>query len=340
MIIAFTRQLYVLIKAGIPLLKALQIIYSQLPEGRFKDNIELVVDDIQEGKSLSEALSTCPKYFSLFYINMIKAAEVSGNLVGILKELSQHLIQHRRVTRQIQAAFMYPTVVLVIAVLILALLLMFVLPVFVRVFEDLGGNLPATTLFLIELSQFVRNWGWLFLILGTALIISTILFSSKTSRGRYISNLVIWHIPLFGKLVKTAETGRFCRTLGTLLSSGVTLTKALEVLRETTQGVLFHRAIEYIQDSVEEGRSLSAAMEETNIFNLTLVRLIQMGEESGKITELFLDAAEDYEEEVSFAIAGLLSLLEPALIVIMGGIVGFIIVSLFFPILTISGLVK
>lgn len=340
MVIAFTRQLYVLIKAGIPILKALQIIFSQLPDGKFKDSIELVIADIQEGKSFSEALSSSPRFFSLFYLNMIKASEVSGNLVGILKELSQHLIQNRRISRQVQSAFMYPALILIVTIVILTVLLMFVLPVFTRIFTDLGGKLPPMTVFLILLSKFITQWGWLFLLLVILAVGAAILVYHKTTGGKRLFNIIGWRLPLFGRLVKTIEIGRFCRTLGTLLSSGVILLKALDVLLETTQSALLQQALEEIKYKVEQGKTLSSAMEETNIFSLTLVRMIQVGEESGKIAELFQDAAEDYEDEVSFVVTGLLSLLEPVLIVVMGVIVGFVVVSLFFPIFTISGAIK
>jgi len=339
MIIPFTRQLYTLIKTGIPLLKALEIISAQLPSGKFKAGINTIIHDIQEGKSFSEALSASPRYFSLFYINMIKAAEVSGNLTGILKELSQHLVNSRRITRQVQAAFAYPILLLLISALILIGLLMFVLPVFMRIFQDLGGSLPPTTLFLIWLSKFTIRWGWLFLVMGM-LATGTLIVLYRRTNAKYAINAFIWRIPLFGTVSKTMDIGRFCRTLGTLLSSGVTLVKTMEVLYDTTSSVLLQSALEDIRYKVEQGKSLSGAMEETGIFPLTLVRMIQVGEETGKIGDLFLEVAGDYEEEVTFIVTGLLSLLEPVLIVIMGGIVGFIVVSLFFPIFTLSGLVK
>lgn len=340
MVISFTRQLYILIKAGIPLLKALQIICLQLPPGKFKNNVEVIIQNIQEGKSLSESLQNSPKFFSLFFINMIKAAEVSGNLTGILKELSTHFIQQRRITRQVQAAFMYPILVLVIAITILIFLFMYVIPVFVRIFEDLGGTLPPTTLFLIGLSRFTVRWGWLFLTLLATIIAAITFLYCKSPYVRKLINIIVWHIPLFGKITRTLEIGRFCRTLGTLLSSGVTLAKCLDVLIETTPGVLLCESLGYIRSKVEQGESLSLSMEETGVFPLTLVKMIQVGEESGKITDIFLDAAQDYEDEVSFAVSGLLSLLEPVLIVVMGVIVGFIVVALFFPIFTISTLAR
>lgn len=340
MVISFTRQLYILIKAGIPLLKALQIIAQQLPSGKFKNTVEAVVQDIHEGKSFSESLGNTSGFFSLFYVNMIKAAEVTGNLTGILKDLSENLIRQRRIVRQVQSAFMYPILVLVVCIFILVALLMVVIPVFTRIFADLGGTLPPATLFLIGLSKATTKWGWLILLL-IATIIAAIVFASKKSQYvRKIINIVAWYAPIFGKISMTIEIGRFCRTLGTLLSSGVTLVKGLDVLIETTPGVLVRSALENIRVKVEQGDTLSAAMEETKIFPLTLVKMIQVGEESGKIADLFLDAAEDYEDEVSYAVTGLLSLLEPVLIVVMGGIVGFIVIALFFPIFTISSLVK
>ncbi|MFH0913076.1 MAG: type II secretion system F family protein [Candidatus Omnitrophota bacterium] len=339
MVIPFTRQLYTLIKTGIPLLKALQIIVVQLPVGKFRASIEEIIQNIQQGKSFSESLSTAPHFFSLLYINMIKAAEVSGNLTEILRELSQHLIESRRVNRQVQAALMYPILVLIIASVILIGLLMFVLPVFMRIFEDIGGTLPPTTLFLIAFSKFIQHWGWLFVVL-LAILAGIVFIISRKPYGKRLINIFLWRLPLFGKLTKTMEIGRFCRTMGTLLSSGVTLTKTMNVLYETTPAVLLQNALDDIRYQVEQGKSLSAAMEETGLFPLTLVRMIQVGEESGKIAELFLDIAQDYEEEVSFSVTGLLSMLEPLLIVVMGVIVGFIVVSLFFPIFTLSGVVK
>jgi type II secretory pathway component PulF len=339
MVIPFTRQLYILIKTGIPLLKALQITSAQLPPGRFKTDIETIIHNIQEGKGFSESLSATPRFFSLFYINMIKAAEVSGNLTGILKELSQHLVNSRRIARQVQAAFMYPILLLLVSGVILIGLLMFVLPVFMRIFQDLGGNLPPTTLFLIWLSNFTIRWGWLFLVV-VLLVAGIIFILYRKTYAKYIINAFVWRIPLFGKVTKTMDIGRFCRTLGSLLSSGVTLVRSMEVLHETTSSVLLQSALEDIRYKIEQGRSLSGAMEETGVFPLTLVKMIQVGEESGKIGDLFLDAAGDYEEEVTFIITGLLSLLEPVLIVVMGVIVGFIVISLFFPIFTLSSLVK
>jgi len=339
MIIAFTRQLYTLIKTGIPILQALQIISAQLQPGKFKTDIEAVIANIQEGMSFSESLSATSRFFSPFYINMIKAAEVSGKLSGILKELSEHLIQNRRIAREVQSAFMYPIFILVTAILLLTGLLMFILPVFVRIFEDLGGRLPPATLLLIGISKFITHWGWIILTLGIVFTVTVFILYHKTS-AKYIISALIWRIPLFGRLIKLIEVGRFSRSIGTLLSSGVTLMKSLEVLHETTTAVLLQSALADIRYKIEQGKNLSLSMEETGVFPLTLVRVIQVGEETGKIADLFLEMAQDYEEEVSFTVSGLLSILEPTLIVVMGAIVGFIVVSLFFPILTLSSLVK
>ncbi len=256
MVIPFTRQLYTLIKTGIPLLRALQIVSAQLASGRFRTDIGTIIHALQEGKSFSESLSASPRFFSLFYINMIKAAEVSGNLTGILKELSQHLVNSRRIARQVQAAFMYPILLLVISGLILVGLLMFVLPVFMRIFQDLGGNLPPTTLFLIWLSNFTIHWGWLFLVI-VLLLAAIIVVSYRRTYAKYIINAFVWRIPLFGNVIKTMDIGRFCRTLGTLLSSGVTLVRSMEVLYDTTSSVLLQSALGDIRYKVEQGRSLS-----------------------------------------------------------------------------------
>ncbi|MCG8431338.1 MAG: type II secretion system F family protein [Candidatus Omnitrophica bacterium] len=338
MVITFTRQLYVLLKAGIPLLRALQILNDQLTGGRFHQDIDGVIQTVQEGRSFSEALSQS-RYFSDFYVNMVKGAEVSGNMTGVFKELSEHLVRQQRITRQVQSAFMYPLLVMIMAGTIVTVLLLFVVPIFVRVFEDLGGTLPPATIFLINLSRFAVQWGWLVLA-GMVMLVIGLILVSRRETGRYYINKLLWRIPVLGKLLKLVHLGRFCRTLGTLLSSGVPLIKALDVLEETTLSVILRRAIADIRSQLESGTALSSAMEETGVFPLTLVRMIQVGEESGKITDLFLDTAQDYEEEVSYAVSGFLSLLEPVLIIIMGAIVGFIVVALFFPIFSMGTLLK
>lgn len=339
MVITFTRQLYTLLKAGVPLLKALQIIYAQLPQGKFKTEIEAVIENVQEGKPLSESLALSSRFFSQFYVNMVKGAEVSGNMTGVFKELSQHLVKQQRIARQVQSAFMYPVLVTIMAGAIVTLLLLFVVPIFVRVFEDMGGTLPPATRLLIAMSKFSVQWGWLGILL---LVLGSIglVFMSRNDRGRFLINRFIWSIPVAGKLHKLVHLGRFCRTTGTLLQSGVNLVKALDVLEETTLSPILCRAVADIRVKLESGTSLSTAMEETGVFPLTIVRMIQVGEESGKIMDLFLDIADDYEEEVSYAVSGFLSLLEPLLIMIMGVIVGFIVVALFFPIFSMSTLVK
>ncbi|MBU1125354.1 MAG: type II secretion system F family protein, partial [Candidatus Omnitrophica bacterium] len=242
MLIVFTRQLYILIKAGVPLLKALQIIHVQLAAGKFKESLDFIIHEIQDGRSFSEALIAHPKFFSLFYINMIKAAEVSGNLVAVLKELSVHLIEHRRLNRQVQSAIMYPVFILLTATSILLVLLVFVLPVFTRIFQDLGANLPPATQFLVWVSNLLLRWGWLVLIVG-ALAGVTIFTLARRPRGRAILDGLFWRIPLFGKIYKTMEIARLCRTIGTLLTSGVVLIKALEVLIDITPAVLLRQGL-------------------------------------------------------------------------------------------------
>lgn len=338
MVIAFTRQFFTLIKAGIPLLKALQIVSAQLPQSRFREDIEVIAARIQEGMSLSDALSSS-RFFSRFYVNMIKAAEVSGNMTGVLRELSAHMIRQQRIRRQVQAALMYPLLVLLMAGAIVTVLLLFVVPIFVKVFEDMGGILPPATVFLINASRFAVRWGWLAAVCAFICVLAVMILSRR-ERGRFIINKVIWRIPVIGHLAKLVHVGRFCRTIGTLLSSGVTLMKAIDVAGDTSLSEIITRALSHIRSRVEEGASLSLAMEETGSFPLTLVRMIQVGEETGRISEIFTDSADDYEEEVSFAVSGFLSLLEPVLILIMGAIVGFIVVALFFPVFTMSTLVK
>ncbi|MDD4909431.1 MAG: type II secretion system F family protein [Candidatus Omnitrophica bacterium] len=339
LIISFTRQLSTLVKAGIPLLRALQIIAPQVQDRRFRNAVEQVLIDVEEGKSLSEALSLHRRYFSNFYINMIKAAEVSGNLAAVLKELSDYLVQNRKLLNSVRSAMMYPIFVLFMSVSILAIIMVFVIPTLTKIFADLGGDLPPATKLLIGMSNFIVEWGYLFL-LGLVLFGFFIFFMSRKPALSRILNAWKWKFPVLGDILKMVTIGRFCRTLGTLLSSGVTILKGLEVLRETTISPLVEDALAYIYEKVEGGTNLSDAMEETGVFPLTVVKMVGIGEESGKVSGLLLEIAEDYEDEVSTALTGFISLLEPLLIVVMGVIIGFIVISLFFPIFTMGELVK
>jgi len=270
---------------------------------------------------------------------MVKAAEVSGNLSGVLKELSDYLVQNRKLLNSIRSAMMYPIFVLFMAVSILAIIMVFVIPTLTKIFQDLGGELPPATQFIISLSNFILRWGYLF-ILGIILFCIMLLYMSRKPALSKVLNVWRWKLPVLGEILKSITIGRFCRTLGTLLSSGVSILKSLEVLRETTLSPLLAESLDYIYEKVEGGENLSDAMEETAIFPITVVKMVGIGEESGRVAPLLLEIAGDYEDEVSSALNAFVSLLEPILIVVMGVIIGFIVISLFFPIFTMGELIR
>jgi general secretion pathway protein F len=337
-VLDFTRQLSMLMKSGIPILRSLETIHDQLPRSRMKTVIGDVVQRIQEGEFLSEAFEHHRKEFPQIYINMVRAGEISGKLATSLKELSDFLLRSRRMKQKVISSIMYPILILVTAVVVLSVLMIFVVPSLTKIFEDLGGDLPPVTQFLINTSKFMGDW-WFVAIIFFVLLSIAYTLAKKTPKGSYRINILRWKIPLFGHFFKDIAIERFSHSLGVMLSSGVPLVKSLLATKEVVIDPLLKEAIDFLIEKVEQGQTLSGSMEESELFPLTFVRIINVAEEGGKISSVFLEVAADYEEEISTSLAGLITMLEPLLILFMGMVVGFIVISLFFPIFTIGSLV-
>ena len=329
-VLEFTRQMALLLRSGVPILKSLEITEAQLPKGAFRRIVGEVVADIQEGAFFSEAIAR-HKCFSPLYVNMVKAGEISGNFAPALKQLADFLVRSKKLRSSVVAAIMYPALILVTSVLILAVLLMFVVPTFTRIFADMGGELPAITKFLIAMGDVGGTWGWLIALVFAACVFAFAAYA-RTRKGAFAVNRLVWSLPLFGELTKNVALERFCRCLGVMLESGVDLVRALEATREVLLQPVIRRALTETLDEVQEGSSLAAALEKTTVFPLSLVRIVGVAEESGTLAKTFVEVAGDYEDEVNMAVSGMLSLLEPLMIVVMGGIIGFVVIGLFVPI--------
>jgi len=336
-VLEFTRQMALLLRSGVPILKSLEITEVQFPKGKFKNILRLVIEDIQEGLFFSEAIAkhAC---FTPLYVNMVKAGEISGNFSPALKQLADFLVRSKRLRSSVVAAIMYPALILVTSTLILGVLLMFVVPTFTRIFADMGSELPPITKFLISTGDITAKWGWLIaLVIGSA--ISLFALYVRTRKGAFALNRFVWNLPLFGELSKNVALERFCRCLGVMLVSGVDLVKSLEATREVLLQPVIRRALSEMLDDVQEGSALAAAMEKTTVFPLSLVRIVGVAEESGTLAKTFVEVAGDYEDEVNMAVTGMLSLLEPVMIVVMGGIIGFVVIGLFVPIFMMGSMV-
>ena len=336
-LVLVTRQLATLVKAGMPLLRALHTIADQLEPGLMQDVIAAVAADVEAGVKLSEALAAHPKWFPVFYVNMVRAGEMGGLLDEILKRLAELLEKQARLRDRVRSALMYPAFVMVAAVGILIVLMAFVVPTFMGMFAELGSDLPLITRLLVAACTIVRQWWW---IVAAALIGAGMLIRAwfGTPAGRQLRDRGLLHAPVFGSLVERLLVARFARTLGTLITSGVPILSALETVRGTVTNVVIDQALQDVEQSLKGGESLARPMELSGVFPPLVTRMIALGEETGQLDRMLMQVADSYDEEVEVQLAGLTQLLEPLLIVFVGGIVGFIVIAMFLPLMSLTKL--
>jgi len=332
-----TRQLATLVKAGMPLLRALRTVADQLDPGPLRDIFASVATDVEAGVKFSEALSHHPRMFPPFYVNMVRAGEVGGLLDEILKRLAELLEKQARLKERVKSALMYPAFVMIAAVGILIILMAFVVPTFLGMFTELGSTLPLPTRILVAVSTAVRNWWWVVGIVGTGLVMLMRMFL-QTSAGRRLTDQAVLRAPVVGSLIERLLISRFARTFGTLMTSGVPILSALETVRATVTNVVLDEALQEVERSLKVGESLARPMELSGVFPPLVTRMIALGEETGQLDKMLMQVADSYEEEVDVQLAGLTQLLEPLLIVFVGGVVGFIVIAMFLPLMSLTKL--
>jgi type IV pilus assembly protein PilC len=338
-LVIFTRQLSTLIAAGLPLVKALRTLYDQLEPCALKDIIKGLATEVESGTKFSEAISHFPKVFPEFYVNMIRAGELGGMLEGILKRLSEFLDKSQKLRDKIKSALMYPAFVLLVAILILIMLMIFVIPTFTNMFSELGGALPLPTKVLIITSEIIRRT-WYLIPLVPVAILAFYKFLVRNPDRKLVIDKLRLYLPVIGPLMQQVSVARFSRTLGTLLSSGVPILSALETVRDTVGNEFIARAVMQLRDSIKEGESVAGPMEASKAFPALVVKMVNIGEETGQLDKMLIQIADNFEEEVDVAISGLTSLLEPILIVLMGLVVGFIVISMFMPLFSLARLIE
>ncbi|MCQ9208003.1 MAG: type II secretion system F family protein [Omnitrophica bacterium] len=333
----FTRQLSTLINAGLPLVKALYTLTEQL-DGYLKEVVAKITTQVEAGDKFSTCLGRYPRIFPNVFASMIKAAELGGMMDEVLKKLSTFLEKEERLRNRVRSALIYPAFVLGVASIILGLLMVFVVPTFSEMFADLGGDLPVPTRILMAISDAIRH-SWYWIILGVVGLVFAYRSFAQAPKNKLLIDKVKLRLPVFGNLMQQVAVARFSRTLGTLLKSGVPILVALEAVRDTVGNEVIAQATMRVHDSIKEGENISTQMEASAAFPPLVVRMVSVGEESGELDNMLLQIANDYEEEVDVAVSGLTSLLEPALIVFMGLIVGFIVVAMFLPLFTLARLI-
>jgi type IV pilus assembly protein PilC len=330
----FTRQLSTLQDAGLPIVQSLQILTDMQRPGSFRNSLSQVTEDVQGGTMLSDAMARHPKIWDKLYTNLVKAGEAAGALDVILRRLSEFREKAQKLKKKIIGALIYPVAVLTIAVAILTFIMVFIVPKFEQIFRDLNIRLPALTVLLIEMSNFVATFWWIILL---ALIFGTIgikIFRGTETGGAVVDRVGL-KIPVLGAVVKKGSVARFTRTLGTLVTSGVGFLDALDITKSATPNIVVRNAIQDVRDSVKEGETINEPLRRSGVFDDIVVNMIKVGEETGELDKMLIKIADTYDEEVDSAVAAMMALLEPALIIFMGVAVGFIVIALFLPLISI-----
>jgi type IV pilus assembly protein PilC len=340
-LVTFTRLFATMIDAGLPIVQCLDILQGQTDNKHFATILKDIKANVEQGSTFSEALRRHPAVFDQLYCNLVQAGEVGGILDTILNRLAVYNEKAMKLKRQLRGAMVYPSVVLVVFMGVLGILLGFVIPSFKTIFKDLGSKdeLPALTQMVIYASEtFVGNLIWIFLF-GIAVAVGGISFYRRP-RGKKLAHKVMLHLPIIGSVLRKIAVARFTRTLGTLLSSGVPILDALEIVAKTAGNVIVEEAIMYTRLRISEGKNMAGPLTETNVFPPMVVQMVGVGEQTGALDAMLNKIADFYEEEVDVAVGALTSLIEPVMMVGIGGTVGTVLIAMYLPIFSIAGKIK
>ncbi len=333
--VIFSRQFAAMISSGVAMLRTLYIIVEQCPNRKLRRSLDEVRVAVESGLSLSDALEKKPDVFDGLYVSMVRAGEAGGILAEVLQRLADYLEYKEKLNQKVKSALVYPTVVLLVAVAVFWAMLTFVLPVFEGLFRNIGGELPAYTQFLINLSVYVRSiWMALFVV---ACLIGVVFLRryNRTEIGRLHIDTVKLNIPMLGDLIKKVAIARFSRTFGTLIRAGVPMLNALEVVKDTAGNAVVAAAVDKIYVEVRQGGTISQPMSKNSIFPPMVTQMVAVGEETGKLDDMLSKVADFYDMEVENAVDQLTSALEPIMVVTIGGVVGSVVVGMYLPIFTV-----
>jgi type IV pilus assembly protein PilC len=340
-LVTFTRLFATMIDAGLPIVQCLDILQGQTDNKIFGNILRDVKGSVEQGATFSDSLRRHPKVFDHLYVNLVQAGEVGGILDTILNRLAVYIEKAMKLRRQVRGAMVYPTIVIVVFVGVLAILLGFVIPGFQTMFKDFGSKeeLPALTRAVMAVSNFfVGNLLWIFL--GITLVIIAVGYAYRTPRGKKVFHRLLLETPVIGPVLRKIAVARFTRTLGTLLASGVPILDALEIVAKTAGNVIVEEAIMYSRARISEGKNMAQPLMETNVFPAMVVQMVGVGEQTGALDAMLNKIADFYEEEVDIAVAALTSLIEPALMVGIGGTVGVVLIAMYLPIFSLASKIK
>jgi type IV pilus assembly protein PilC len=330
-LVVFTRQFSTMIDAGLPLVQGLTILAEQSENPTFKAILKEITKDVEGGSTLAEAMKKHPKVFDSLFVNLVAAGEVGGILDTILRRLAQFIEKAEKLKSQIKGAMTYPLVVVAIAILVIAVILVFVIPVFEDMFKSFGSALPGPTQIVVNMSRFLKgNIHWVLIAIG-GLVYGFKRYRSTTS-GRKQTDTLFLKLPIFGNLLKKTAVARFTRTLGTMISSGVPILDALEIVAKTAGNVVIEEIIYEVRGSIAEGQTIAEPLSENDIFPGMVIQMIAVGEATGALDSMLEKIADFYDEEVDAAVAALTSMLEPLLMVFLGGSIGGLVIAMYLPI--------
>jgi type IV pilus assembly protein PilC len=332
----FTRQFATMIDAGLPLIQGLDILGSQEPNPTLKKAITKIKGDVESGSTLSNAMKKHPKIFSDLYVSLVAAGEMGGMLDTILSRLATYIEKNEKLKSKVKGAMVYPSIVLTISIVVIAILLIFVIPVFQEMFEGLGGELPALTQFIVDTSTFLRS-NIIFII--AAIILLCIAYSRfrATEQGRIITDKIFIGTPVFGTLIKKSAIANFTRTLGTMTSSGVPILDGLGIVAGTAGNKVVEKAILDTRTAISEGKTIAEPLIKSGIFPPMVTQMISVGESTGALDTMLSKIADFYEDEVDAAVDALTSLIEPFMMVFLGGTIGTMLAAMYLPIFKMAG---
>ncbi|MGF1458652.1 MAG: type II secretion system F family protein [Leptolyngbyaceae cyanobacterium] len=336
----FSRQFAALVNAGVALVRGLGVLSEECPNPKLKRALEEINSDVQQGTSLSDSMSKHPSCFDKLYVSLVQAGEVGGVLDEVLNRLAKLLEDLNRLQNQIKSAMAYPVTVSILATVIFVAMTVFLLPIFAEIFEELNAQLPLFTRIMLQISAFLRrplNWA----------IMAAVFFGAGFAYRRYYAtdsgerniDRLFLQLPLFGDLVQKTATARFCRTFGSLSRSGVPILTSLEIVRDTAGNRVIADAIDEARDEIQTGGMISLALQKHRVFPAMAIQMISIGEETGELDQMLMKVADFYEDEVEQAVKALTSIMEPFMIVILGGMVGSILVSMYLPMFKIMEVV-
>ena len=337
-VIIFCRQFSTMIDAGLPIIQCLEILYSQQENKTFKNILKSIKESVEGGETLAEALKKYPKQFDNLFVNMIAAGEAGGILDTILRRLSHYMEKAAKLKSQVKGAMIYPLITIIIAIVVIAIIMVFVIPVFKEMFEGMGGSLPLPTQIVVAMSDFVKN-NILYIIGCSGLTIFAVKKYYNTEKGRILLDDLSLKLPVFGTLIRKVAVAKFTRTMSTMLTSGVAILDALDIVAKTAGNKTIEKAIYDVRSDIEEGRTMADPLSESGVFPSMVCQMIAVGESTGALDQMLAKIADFYDEEVDQAVENMTAMIEPFMLVFLGVTIGGLVIAMYLPIFKMASIV-